>query len=130
MSDPVTMFTAIKWTDQDKRFAQSEGWDVFDVDSTGVLEIQSFVEKTPFENDSVARAFVARRAAEGSSLHLKALCVLAGVIVDDQLHHCCDTKDVAADIETAQGLYNVNGSVSDKWAVSLVSQLTILRSTI
>lgn len=49
---------------------------------------------------------------------------------DSQLHTCCDERDVASDIETAQGLYNLNGSCCNNWQVDITSQLTILRSTI
>lgn len=132
MSDPVTVFTALKWTSLDEATSIAEGWGLFDVDSTGVLEIQACHEggNYVFMKDSEARTFVSKRAVEGSSLHLKALCMLAQQIVDSQLHTCCDERDVASDIETAQGLYNLNGSCCNNWQVDITSQLTILRSTI
>lgn len=129
MTDPITVFTALKWDERDKALAQREGWDVFDCDSTGVLEIQK-TEGSTFKTDSEARAFVAKMAAEGSARHLKALCMLAQQIVDDQLHTCCDAKDVADDIESAQREYNRHGSMCTGWCVDITSQLTILRSVI
>jgi hypothetical protein len=130
MSVPVTVFTGIKWTKKDSKAAVAEGWEIFDIDSTGVLEIERDDESGKFKNDNAARAFVAKKAAKGSPLHLKALCVIAKNITDLQLETCCDEKDVASDIEAGERAYGEKGNHCETWSVDLVSQLTILRSTI
>ena len=125
-----TLFAKLEWTSQDKTFAQREGWDIFDIDSTGVLEIQK-TEESPHITDTEARSFVSKRAADGSSLHLKALCMLAKSIVEQQLETCCDGyKDVASDILSGDKEYQRNGNMCTSWAVDIRSQLTILRSAI
>jgi hypothetical protein len=130
MTDPVTVFTALKWTPKDSKAATKEGWEIFNVDSTNVLEIERVDEAGIFKSDTAARAFVSKKAARGSALHLKALCMLAQNIVDNQLHTCCDEDDVASDIEAGERIYGQHGSCCDSWQVDITSQLTILRSTI
>jgi hypothetical protein len=53
--------------------ANHEGWSLFDVNSTGLLEIQRDDEADLFESDEAAVNFVRRRANEGSMPHYLAL---------------------------------------------------------
>lgn len=50
-----------------------EGWGLFDVDSTGYLEIQKSDEAGVFDDDDDAFSFVRRLAEAGSRLHSEAL---------------------------------------------------------
>lgn len=57
----------------DHRICNSEGWALFDVDSTGILEIQRDDEAGVFPTDLHAVAFVRQKADAGSPYHRKAL---------------------------------------------------------
>jgi hypothetical protein len=50
-----------------------EGWDVFDVDSTGYLEIERDDEQGHFTSDAEALLHVVERARAGSAYHRAAL---------------------------------------------------------
>lgn len=129
--DPRTVFHGLDWSCADSAAALAEGWDIFDIDSTGVLEIQAHAEGDVFvgpEADTEARGYVNKRACEGSALHLKALACIAQTIVEAQIHSYGD--DIASDIAVAQAEMNTKGTDCDSWGVNLVSQLTILRSAI
>jgi hypothetical protein len=125
----LTVFHGFDWTPADVWAAQQEGWDIFEVDFTGVLEIQALDDSTRFSGrtaDTQAREYVNSRARSGSAFHMKALLILARTIVEEQLHSYGD--DTASDIETAQAEMNKNGTDCNTWGANLVSQLTILRS--
>jgi hypothetical protein len=53
--------------------ALAEGWDIFDVDSRGVLEIERGDEAEIFETDEAAVVHVSAKAAERSELQRRAL---------------------------------------------------------
>ena len=66
------------WTDEDQAIANSEGWDIFDVD--GEPEIEYYVDPDdcpgithPLESDDQAIFIVEWFAARGSPTHIKAL---------------------------------------------------------
>lgn len=72
----------ITWARADSAAATAEGWDVFDVDSSGRLEIERIDDprdsednalEPRFSSDTEALIYIESRAAEGSSLHLRAL---------------------------------------------------------
>lgn len=78
----------IDWTPADIAAASAEGWDIFDCDGheTHPWQLQCFdsLEDSgwppgkpyPFANDLDAWLHVARKAAEGSALHIRAMAVL------------------------------------------------------
>lgn len=57
----------------DTRIANAEGWGLFDIDSTGILEIQRCDEANVFASDAEALVFVRGRANRGSPYHQKAI---------------------------------------------------------
>lgn len=66
----------LQWTAQDSDAAQADGWDVFDLDSRGFLQIQKCDEaQTELVNDMDAVCHVYDQAARGSELHRKAIMV-------------------------------------------------------
>lgn len=56
-------------------FARSEGWGIFDIDSTGYLEIQRDDEQGVFASDDDAFDHVFKLSRAGSDLHTKALAI-------------------------------------------------------
>lgn len=76
------------WTDEDRRRAGREGWDLFDAYGSehGEVQLQKFDVPEehedapvpyPFTTDADAWLFVRSKAGEGSKLHRKALEILA-----------------------------------------------------
>lgn len=61
------------WTAEDAKAAAAEGWGLFDVDSSGYLEIQRFDEEEMFDSDDEALAYVRQRVAQLGAIHYKAL---------------------------------------------------------
>jgi hypothetical protein len=61
------------WTVGDANKADAEGWSLFD--AGGRFEIERDDETEIFDSDEAAVAHVERRAAEGSTLHAKALLI-------------------------------------------------------
>jgi len=55
-----------KWTRRDAARAQRQGWDVFDYDGTGLLEICKLDESDRFKTDGEALRFVIEQASRGS----------------------------------------------------------------
>ncbi len=53
--------------------AHREGWDIFDVDSSGYLEIQRLDEVEIFDSDEEARTWVKNQAACDSDYHRDAI---------------------------------------------------------
>lgn len=62
-----------RWTRRDSAHASAEGWDLFDVDGTGLLEIERVDEHERFTWDDEAVDYVRRRAMGRRPLHRKAL---------------------------------------------------------
>lgn len=72
----------VTWTPEDRQAAQEEGWDIFDIDSTNVLEIQAITgSPVGFGTDRAAAEYV-HRMANGSPLHMKALLCIAQHIIE------------------------------------------------
>lgn len=65
------------WTNADAQKSLKEGWSVFQ-SNTG-FEIQTDQEELIFPTDEDAMEHVAKRALEGSELHIRALAVHAGI---------------------------------------------------
>jgi hypothetical protein len=61
------------WDENDTLQARREGWDLFDVNHTGRLEIQAYDESFIFDDDRTALGHVYAMAAQGSELHKRAL---------------------------------------------------------
>ncbi|ABO60221.1 hypothetical protein Bcep1808_7344 (plasmid) [Burkholderia vietnamiensis G4] len=61
------------WTSEDCAIADVQGWNIFDVDGTGYLEIQKDDEAQVFESDDDAVAYVRERAQGGCPVALKAM---------------------------------------------------------
>lgn len=61
------------WTEADQQQAFDEGWGVFDIDSTGYLEIQRLDEAEIFSSDEEARSYVYN---ETSTLHALAISIV------------------------------------------------------
>lgn len=57
----------LRWKHTDANIAQSQGWDMFDYDCRGLLQIQRCDEAEAFESDAEAIAFVKTRADSGST---------------------------------------------------------------
>ena len=55
-----------KWTRRDAARAQRQGWDVFDYDGTGLLEINKLDESDRFDDDDAALRHVIEQASRGS----------------------------------------------------------------
>lgn len=53
------------WTKEHRAKAQSEGWDLFNYDGRGLLQIQRIDELEVFESDGAAVDFVSKKADEG-----------------------------------------------------------------
>lgn len=53
--------------------ALAEGWDLFDVDSKGIFQIQRDDDSAIFQSDIAAVDFVRKKASEGSEVHMRAL---------------------------------------------------------
>lgn len=51
----------------------AEGWDLFDYNGSGLMEIERDDEANIFADDASAVAYVETRAAEGSQRHIDAL---------------------------------------------------------
>jgi hypothetical protein len=70
----------MNWTKLDSAAARTEGWDVFAAD--GILQIQRIDDpengEPLFASDAEALLFVNAQAAEGGSLHTKAMAVAGG----------------------------------------------------
>lgn len=62
--------------------ALKEGWDVFNVDSTGVLDIEAVNEADIFKTDLRATDHVINRAAAGDVEALKALLIILATIAE------------------------------------------------
>jgi hypothetical protein len=124
------IFSACTWTADDRRAAQKEGWDLFDIDSTGVIEIQRLDTPRKFDSDDAARRYVRRMAANNSMLHMRALLCLANVIVGAELDLYRDQswKDVASDITAFRERWDSEGTEIDAVAHPK-AQLTMLRAT-
>lgn len=63
VDDPVT----------DGRISELEGWGMFNVDSTGLMEIERDDEAAVFADDAAAVEFVRLKAGSGSPYHVKAI---------------------------------------------------------
>ena len=61
------------WDETDALQARREGWDLFDADHTGRLEIQAYDESCIFDSDTAALGHVYAMAGKGSKLHRRAL---------------------------------------------------------
>lgn len=60
-----------------------QGWDIFDVDSTGVLEIEAVSEANVFGDDDMkATNHVIKKAIEGDVDALKALLIIMATIAE------------------------------------------------
>ena len=79
------IFENADWTAHDRDEAQELGWDIFDLDSTGVLEIQALSEMGRFKSDAEAAAYVMGAAFAGSAVAQKALMVIAKAVVGSYL---------------------------------------------
>jgi len=55
-----------KWTRQDAARAQRQGWDAFDYDGTGLIEINKLDESDRFADDDAALRFVIVQASKGN----------------------------------------------------------------
>ena len=74
-----------RWSLEDDCVAGIQGWGIFDIDSSGRLEIQRIDDmlvfcsegdgKSIFVSDGDALAYVERQAADGSAFHQKALLI-------------------------------------------------------
>ena len=62
-----------EWTRKDSELAVTEGWDLFDIDCTGVLKVQRHDESEKLATDFAAWLRVGIAASKGSTLHAKAL---------------------------------------------------------
>ena len=56
----------MEWTDAHSVAATNEGWDIFDVNGSGYLEIQRVDELDVFDSDEEAVRFVRHNANAGS----------------------------------------------------------------
>lgn len=64
------------WTYRRSCAALAEGWDLFDLDATGIAEIQRFDgAEVKFPSDEAAVTWVRERASDGSLLHKTALAI-------------------------------------------------------
>ncbi|HEP6430584.1 TPA: hypothetical protein VDB83_004907 [Burkholderia cenocepacia] len=61
------------WTSEDCAIADKQGWNLFDVDGSGYLEIQRDDEAQVFESDDDALAYVREQAQGGCPVALKAM---------------------------------------------------------
>lgn len=59
---------AKRWTPEHALKAGAQGWDMFDYDQTGALQIQSIDDSDKFANDDEALAHIAQRARKGDEL--------------------------------------------------------------
>ena len=57
-----------RWTPEHSSKARAEGWDMFDYDSSGALQLQSLDESDKFPNDDEALEHVRHRASKGDEL--------------------------------------------------------------
>lgn len=73
------------WTADDSAIAESEGWNLFAADGH-FFEIERIDEKDVFADDREATRFVFEKAAKGSILHLKALCLDGCILKDTRFH--------------------------------------------
>lgn len=64
-----------EWTDEDRRVANAEGWDVFDSygSANGPWQIQRLDEEAILDNDTDAWELVKAKADAGSLVHCNAL---------------------------------------------------------
>lgn len=76
----------------DRRIAHSEGWDLFDIDTTGILEIQRDDEAGKFSDDQAAVDFVKQR---NTPYHQKAFAIHKTHSADAARHRRADnlTRD-------------------------------------
>lgn len=65
MSSPEIQAQSERWTKKHRRVAKRQGWDMFDYDGNGYLQLQRIDERAVFRSDNEAIAFVERKKAEG-----------------------------------------------------------------
>ncbi|MEN6401498.1 MAG: hypothetical protein ABFD94_06090 [Armatimonadia bacterium] len=137
MSKTFNLFEGVvTWTDADRQAAQREGWDVFELDSRGVLEIQrceSDDVETPFRTDALAAMHVHERAKAGSELHRKALLEIASHAVSEFYYsqHENMADDLASDVDECQKAYQAGagGRVCSDFTWPVTAMETLMRTT-
>ncbi len=114
------------WGNKQRRLAHKEGWDIFDNDSTGVLEIQRLDDADNFENDGAAAHHVKVKAVSGSVLHLQALVALASAIV---VPICLQSLDSAEDlVDLIKDTRSKGDGENVHWALDPAAAGTLLRT--
>lgn len=120
------------WSAQDREASYKEGWSIFNVRSTGVLEILACnvdgSSPDAFSSDDEARAHVAKKAAEGSPLHMRSLLALAATIVQRQIRDTCEKgTDIESGIKSLDGAHQSYRN-NIQWSCSYAAMSTLLRT--